>query len=172
MLFQGLNTHHWSMEGFLEKMETIGEDEMKLYDNIQMKYIGFTDTSSVLEEMLDSPRHFLEVSIKHPENEILLAVLRTQYPEILLPPKNYSNSSSCFVATVVFDNPNNYYVQVLRDWRDQHLSRYSFGRIFIGLYYKHGPAIALFVKQYDFLKSLIRKILVYFINHVILKTKE
>ena len=65
----------------------------------------------------------------------------------------------CFVATVVYGNPNCDEVCLLRSWRDNVLGKKVIGRIFIRCYYRYGPRLALFVGRYGGIKKLIKYIL-------------
>lgn len=61
----------------------------------------------------------------------------------------YSSSSSdtCFVATAVFGDIEHPGVLALRKWRDSFLKTRLWGRIFIKLYYRIGPALAKLTKR-------------------------
>lgn len=65
----------------------------------------------------------------------------------------------CFIATAVYGSPFVPEVEMLRQWRDQSLSKTRRGRSFISIYYKYSPGIASFIEHRPFLKWLIRKVL-------------
>jgi hypothetical protein len=71
-----------------------------------------------------------------------------------------SNSSSCYVATMVYGSSNATEVIILKDFRDRKLSRFGLGRIFISLYYKYSPSFVRRTKGIGFLHPPIR----FFIN--------
>jgi len=63
-------------------------------------------------------------------------------------------TSGCFIATAVTGDYNSYEVLVLRDFRDNKLSKSTSGEKLIDLYYKYSPPMADFISN----KRLIRKI--------------
>ena len=71
-----------------------------------------------------------------------------------------SNSSGCYIATMVYGSANATEVMILKDFRDRKLSRFGLGRIFISLYYKYSPSFVRRTKGIGFLHPPIR----FFIN--------
>jgi len=69
------------------------------------------------------------------------------------------HSRNCFIATAAYGSPLHPYVKALREFRDEHLSSNSYGRAFVGFYYKYSPAIAEVIKDSEFLKAVTRVIL-------------
>jgi prepilin-type N-terminal cleavage/methylation domain-containing protein len=64
-------------------------------------------------------------------------------PSLTSPPAGWG----CFVATAAYGNPNHLMVQVLRDFRDNHLVNWPGGKWFVKQYYKHGPVIADLIRN-------------------------
>ncbi|MGD0278174.1 MAG: type II secretion system protein [Smithella sp.] len=54
---------------------------------------------------------------------------------------------NCFVATAAYGDPGHPMVQILREFRDRHLMRFSGGRWFVKQYYKYGPAAADMIRN-------------------------
>ena len=67
--------------------------------------------------------------------------------------------TSCFIATAAYGSYLSSEVQVLRDFRDDVLLEYSWGRKFVAWYYKTSPSIASTIASSDILKSLMRWLL-------------
>ena len=67
--------------------------------------------------------------------------------------------SGCFIATAVYGDSEAYQVKILRIFRDNYLKKNIFGRLFISVYYKTSPPIAVFIKRYKILTDLIKNIL-------------
>jgi len=65
----------------------------------------------------------------------------------------------CFVATAGFGSYFHPNVEILRNFRDSVLSKFSFGQKFIKFYYKNGKAPAEVIRRYPILKTLSRSIL-------------
>jgi len=65
----------------------------------------------------------------------------------------------CFVATAGFGSYFHPNVEILRNFRDSVLSKFSFGQEFIKFYYKNGKAPAEVIRRHPILKTLSRLIL-------------
>ncbi|MCX5693044.1 MAG: PKD domain-containing protein, partial [Candidatus Omnitrophica bacterium] len=72
------------------------------------------------------------------------------------PGNNADDANNCFIATVAFDSPIAKEVIVLREFRDKYLLKSGPGRRFVDFYYHFSPPIADFIKDNQFLKSVIR----------------
>jgi len=73
--------------------------------------------------------------------------------------KKAKKKSGCFIATAVYGDSEIYQVRMLRYFRDNHLEKNIFGKLFINAYYKVGPSIAEFISLHHFLVGLIKRIL-------------
>ncbi len=62
----------------------------------------------------------------------------------------------CFVATAAYGTPYEGKIDVLREFRDEVLSKSSLGRKFIQFYYAHGAALAEPVARSEWLRALVR----------------
>ena len=65
----------------------------------------------------------------------------------------------CFVATAAYGSPFEPEVQVLRDFRDEVMSKSSWGRKLIDVYYTYGGNLAAAIEPHEGLKTLIRWLL-------------
>lgn len=65
----------------------------------------------------------------------------------------------CFIATAAFDYQRTYEVETLCAFRDEVLTKYSAGRVFIKTYYQISPPIARFLNANPKLKPVTRKFL-------------
>jgi len=73
---------------------------------------------------------------------------------------------ACFVATMVYDDVNCPEITILRQWRDEVLLRYQFGRIFIKFYYLYGSKIAIALSRSQTSLKLTKRFLDSFINYL------
>jgi hypothetical protein len=69
-------------------------------------------------------------------------------------------SGSCFIATAAYGSPLALYVKVLSKFRDQFLLTNGIGRHFVHFYYTHSPPMANFIKKHDYLRAIVRLILI------------
>lgn len=65
----------------------------------------------------------------------------------------------CYVATLVYGDISHPKVDFLRNYRDNVLSNYFFGKIFIKYYYNYSPKIVVFLKPHSKTNSIIKLIL-------------
>ncbi|MBI5193735.1 MAG: hypothetical protein HZA08_09885 [Nitrospirae bacterium] len=77
-----------------------------------------------------------------------------------VPADKKPQSGGCFIATAAFGSPLSPYVEILREFRDTTLLKYSFGKRFVDFYYMHSPPIAGFIEQHEYLKLPVRLMLV------------
>jgi len=73
---------------------------------------------------------------------------------------NAIKSSGCIVATAAFGSPTAHHVNVLRRWRDLHLHQSTTGRLFVRLYYALGPFAVRVIERYNFLRWMVRIMLI------------
>jgi hypothetical protein len=55
----------------------------------------------------------------------------------------------CFVATATFGNYDHPFVRILRDFRDDTLAQFAWGRGFIDWYYETSPGLAAFIAEHE-----------------------
>jgi len=67
-----------------------------------------------------------------------------------------SGGGGCFIATTAYRDYDHPKVQLLREFRDRYLLRNSFGRVFVGMYYRYSPSLARFVANRQPIMSLVR----------------
>lgn len=75
------------------------------------------------------------------------------------PIKPYS-SSGCFIATVCYGTPNAAEVIILREFRDNLLSKLTVGKLFIKLYYHISPKLVPYIERNQKLKNFIKSYLI------------
>ncbi len=64
--------------------------------------------------------------------------------------------ASCFIATAAYGSPIDPHVQILRDFRNNHLLTNKLGRRFVSMYYSYSPAIADYISKHESLRTIIR----------------
>jgi len=67
--------------------------------------------------------------------------------------------SPCFIATAAFGTEFDAKIRVLRSFRDRHLQNDPVGRAFLSAYYECSPRIADFVSDREWLRTLVRILL-------------
>lgn len=76
---------------------------------------------------------------------------------------NKSSDRRCYVATAIFGNTSPE-TTVLRRWRDQTLSQYYAGRLFIQAYYKISPVLLRIMPSWT--KPITKSILIRFVQAI------
>lgn len=101
------------------------------------------------------------------KNREALASLRSQINAATNRTTSSSSSSSgCYIATMAYGNYDHPQVMVLREFRDEVLSKSQFGKWFIKTYYHYSPKMAERMKNKKMLNTLIRKVLNQFVKLV------
>lgn len=70
------------------------------------------------------------------------------------------DSGHCFIATAAYGSALDPSVKILRDFRDKLLLSNHLGHSFVNWYYKVSPPIADFIRPSEFMKTIVRIILV------------
>jgi hypothetical protein len=66
----------------------------------------------------------------------------------------------CFIATAAYGTETAPQLKILRDFRDQVLLKNALGARFVDAYYKLSPPVAHFIAKNDFLRAVVRGVLV------------
>jgi poly(3-hydroxybutyrate) depolymerase len=66
----------------------------------------------------------------------------------------------CFIATAAYGTPTAKQLDVLRAFRDDVLLKSTVGSRLVDFYYKTSPPLANFISQHDFVRTLVRELLV------------
>jgi len=66
----------------------------------------------------------------------------------------------CFIATAAYGTETASQLDILRDFRDQVLLKNALGSRFVEAYYKLSPPVADFIAKNDFLRAVVREVLV------------
>lgn len=90
--------------------------------------------------------------------------------------RKVGRAAGCFVATVAYGGYDSVNVKFLRAFRDEILSKYRLGRLFIWFYYRIGPNLALLVEKTPTMKNTARRHLDFLIklieSHTSLRLKN
>ncbi len=69
-------------------------------------------------------------------------------------------SGGCFIATAAYGTPTAKQLDVLRAFRDDVLLKSTVGSRLVDLYYRTSPPIANFISEHNFVRTLVRELLV------------
>jgi len=72
----------------------------------------------------------------------------------------YPVTGYCFIATAAYGTETASQLNILRDFRDQILLKNALGSRFVEAYYKLSPPVAAFIAKNDFLRAVVREVLV------------
>ena len=70
------------------------------------------------------------------------------------------STGGCFIATAAYGTPTAKQLDVLRAFRDDVLLKNTVGSRLVDLYYRTSPPIANFISQHNFVRTLVRELLV------------
>ncbi len=87
-------------------------------------------------------------------NRSSLNGLKTQLAGIKTP--SSSSSGGCYIATMAYGDYDHPQVKILREFRDEKLSKSAFGRWFIRIYYHYSPKLVVKLKDSTGINKLIR----------------
>jgi hypothetical protein len=73
----------------------------------------------------------------------------------------------CFIATAAYGTETASQLNILRDFRDQVLLKNALGSRFVATYYKVSPPVAAFIAKNDFLRAVVREVLVDPVVHLL-----
>jgi hypothetical protein len=73
----------------------------------------------------------------------------------------------CFIATAAYGTETASQLKILRDFRDQVLLKNALGSRFVEVYYKLSPPVADFIAKSDFLRAIVREVLVDPVVHLL-----
>lgn len=86
--------------------------------------------------------------------------LQALNPDYVPPDPVAKKPSTCFVVTAAMDNDQHPSVVLLRDFRDQDLSRSAIGRTLIAVYAQHGPTVARAIRRSSAARAVARALVV------------
>jgi hypothetical protein len=72
----------------------------------------------------------------------------------------YFITGYCFIATAAYGTETATELNILRDFRDQVLLKNTLGSRFVETYYKLSPPVADFIAKNDFLRAVVREVLI------------
>jgi hypothetical protein len=75
------------------------------------------------------------------------------------PPATGDSGGGCFIATAAYGSYLDPDVQILQNFRDQHLLKNAPGRAFVRIYNRYSPHAASLIKDHDHLRTATRILL-------------
>ena len=134
-----------------------GKEFAKYYD--PQKAIGYYEQALTRMGPLDSDDSEERAKREMAQENIELLNVAKEMPEDY-EEKKKKEGEGCFIATAAYGTPYAVELQILRVFRDDHLLKNSFGRLFVNVYYQVSPAVASFIEKHEIAKSLTKAILI------------
>ncbi len=79
-------------------------------------------------------------------------------------PKEDDPLAGCFIATAAYGTPSAEEINILRQFRDESLTKSAFGVWFIENYYRYSPPVADFIAEHEVLRTMVRE---YFVDPIV-----
>lgn len=79
---------------------------------------------------------------------------------------------ACFIATAAYGTETASQLDVLRDFRDQVLLENTLGSRFVEAYYKVSPPVAAFIAKNDFLRAVVREVIIDPVVNLLQRSQE
>lgn len=79
---------------------------------------------------------------------------------------------SCFIATATFGSSLHPYLDILRNFRDKKLLAHQWGQKFVKWYYQNGPIGAKWIEQHNYVKPIVRVLLLPLIGMAYLSVQQ
>lgn len=96
----------------------------------------------------DSSRHLNEVAAEY------AAVVKGKKIDHLDPEEDHIINNTCFIATATYGSPIHPHVMQFKKFRDQFLTKFEWGKLFIRTYYKYSPPYAEIIANNPTLKNI------------------
>ena len=91
---------------------------------------------------------------------ILLLLISSLFLTQCAPPKEDDPLAGCFIATAAYGTPSAEEIDILRQFRDEFISKSPTGDWFVKNYYRYSPPVADFITKHEVLRTLVRECLV------------
>ncbi|MBT7755577.1 MAG: zinc ribbon domain-containing protein [Candidatus Magasanikbacteria bacterium] len=132
---------------------------LKYAEVLHQKYIKLLSGSS--QSLLGTTYAKKEKIINLLLNSNAKQSLKDKAQALLIQRGKKEEKSGCFIATATMGDYNHPYVIELRNFRDQILQKFRFGRIFIVKYYKYSPYFTKKISSNYYIRNLMYIFIVY-----------
>lgn len=130
------------------------------YSSSRSEIICSNCVSSIVCQRCNLPpeKHRLEDMIKQNQTSFLHDKCAEQQGKMIEKREKEERGLWCFIATSVYGTASAPEVILLRNFRDQVLTRYILGRWFTDIYYKVSPPLASFIENKAMVKNIVRRL--------------
>lgn len=145
--------------------------------SVTIKQLGFAEGHNAFKELQEKGRrveYIIDSLNKKPQEELVFLQQSQTISSIvaaisfnqLSNAQSSSGKGGCYIATMAYGNYEHPQVIVLRNFRDNTLSKSNFGLWFISKYYFYSPKLVQHLKDKKFINKIIKKALDIFIHFI------
>jgi hypothetical protein len=150
---------------FQERIANIFDNRSKILAIFELKQL--LDQAWEVTTLIGAMDLRSDFRSRYQENKNSLMSLRNQLAQLNTSPSRSTSSSGsggCYIATMAYGNYDHAQVMVLRNFRDNVLTKYVWGRWFIDVYYRISPILVSVLKDQKTVHRVVRVVLDQFIK--------
>jgi tetratricopeptide (TPR) repeat protein len=147
-------SEHWE---YYKKAFEYARYSLKINNSVENK----KQILNLIKEVVNESKNHFDKNTKPELEKIrkqIIEEIKEEEPGFIEPTFE-GDKGGCFIATVAYGSYNHPSVLMLREFRDNKLSKTKAGRMCINLYYQFGPKLAKAIGKFDLLKRTARNII-------------
>lgn len=145
------DTHRKAKEHYEKALQLAPNDESKAY--IYYRFALFARVSFMGSKELAIENFQKVIELSGEDSELGIECAKEMA-------KEQERKKGCFIATAVYGSPYANEVITLREFRDNWLLNYKFGKMFVSMYYWISPPLAKKISRNKYLKDIVKSMVI------------